>query len=167
MTDQVHGKAAPEQQQTQTPLAGAPNFAAANENECAPRGGDVANGTRPQFARLAVGLWADPAPVITLTFIFGRIALATGTGVPKALLSLLAEHLLRGDLACRLVADWLTRTGVVDHDWFAMVSEADTVAFVRRRLIEDSTNAGPPVRSECSTNERPALRAIRGGRADD
>ena len=131
MTEQVHGTGAPKTHHN-TVKNDAKPYATDRSNIQSRMAVPVYGGspTGPlHLAKCAVGLWADPAIVIALAFMCGKMCIRTGWGFPRPLAALLLEHVLLGDLAAKAVAEWLTRIGGLSSEEVAeAVSRADAHA---------------------------------------
>ncbi|EFL90946.1 hypothetical protein [Ahrensia sp. R2A130] len=95
------------------------------------------------LANCAIGIWADPAPVVALCFIYGRLFGWAGQPIPRSLAALLLEHVRLGNLAAKLVADWLVRSGGLTTEEAANVKAAKQVNKDHHLLLEGSCNSSP------------------------
>lgn len=56
----------------------------------------------------------DPSIAIGLVMHYARISLAKRVAIPAVIIELLTRHVDRGDLACRMVVEWLDTSGLID-----------------------------------------------------
>lgn len=85
------------------------------------------------ISKIAVSIWADPAPVVALCFMSAKVLGRSGSQLPRPLAALLLEHVRRGDPAAKLVADWLVRRGCLAA---ADVSNAAPVPVIAAPICE-------------------------------
>jgi hypothetical protein len=55
----------------------------------------------------------DPSIAIGLVMHYARISLAQRIAIPAVIIELLTRHVDRGDLACRMVVEWLDTSGLL------------------------------------------------------
>lgn len=55
----------------------------------------------------------DPSIAIGLVMHYARISLAQRVAIPSVIIELLIRHVDRGDLACRMVVEWLDTSGLL------------------------------------------------------
>lgn len=55
----------------------------------------------------------DPSIAIGLVMHYARISLAQRVAIPAVIIELLTRHVDRGDLACRMVVEWLDTAGLL------------------------------------------------------
>lgn len=59
------------------------------------------------------GSMDDPSIAIGLVMHFARISLSQRVAIPAVIMELLTRHVERGDLACRMVVEWLDTSGLI------------------------------------------------------